>query len=78
MTSRLRSKYYRRRKLFVADLRSIISNCKLFNEPDTEYYKCAVELEEFVDDLLRDSELDDWYVNTNSMLSFSTSFKVAN
>lgn len=77
MTSRLRSKYYRRRKLFVADLRSIISNCKLFNEPDSEYYKCAVELEEFVDDLLKD-ELDDWYVNTNLMLSFSTNFNVAN
>ena len=60
MTSRLRSKYYRRRKLFVADLRSIISNCKLFNEPDSEYYKCAVELEEFVDDLLKDKETDDW------------------
>ena len=64
--------------MFVADLRRIFANCKLFNEPDTEYYKCAVELEEFVDDLLRDNELDDWYVNTKYQLSsLSTNFKIA-
>ena len=62
MSNRLRTKYYKRRRMFVADLRRVFANCKLFNEPDSEYYKCAVELEEYVDDLLRDMELDDWYV----------------
>ena len=62
MTSRLRSKYYSRRRIFVADLRRIFANCRGFNHPDTEYYKCAVELEEYVEDLLRDNEPDDWYL----------------
>ena len=46
--------------MFVAELRSIFANCRDFNEPDTEFYKCAVELEEYVDDLLKDKESDDW------------------
>ena len=59
MSGRLRSKHYRRRKLFVADLRRIFTNCRRFNDPDTEYYSCAVTLEEYVDVLLRDNGLDE-------------------
>lgn len=57
MSDRLRSKHYTRKRLFVSDLRRIFANCRGFNAADTEYYNCAVALEEYVDDLLRDNGL---------------------
>jgi hypothetical protein len=37
----------------MADIARIFSNCKLYNQPDTVYYKCSVDLEEYVQPLLQ-------------------------
>ncbi|EDO43844.1 predicted protein [Nematostella vectensis] len=47
MTERLKSGYYSSKKLFVADMRRIFQNCRTYNSPDTEYYKCANTVERF-------------------------------
>ena len=59
MTDHLRSKYYTRKRMFVAHMRRMFANCRRFNEPDTEYYKCADNLEEYVDGLLTEKGLDE-------------------
>lgn len=41
--------YYITKEIFLADIRRMCANCKTYNHPDTEYYKCANDLEnEFV------------------------------
>lgn len=47
MTERLKAKYYIKTRLFHADMSRIFRNCKFYNHPDTEYYKCAVALEKY-------------------------------
>lgn len=47
MTERLKNKYYVSRRLFVADMTRIFTNCKLYNQAETEYFQCAVNLEKF-------------------------------
>ncbi|XP_041087238.1 histone acetyltransferase KAT2A isoform X3 [Polyodon spathula] len=47
MTERLKNRYYVTKKLFIADLQRIISNCREYNPPDSEYCKCANTLEKF-------------------------------
>lgn len=47
MTERLNSKYYVARRLFIADMLRIFTNCKIYNNQDTEYYHCAVDLQKF-------------------------------
>ncbi|XP_069041780.1 histone acetyltransferase KAT2A isoform X2 [Lepisosteus oculatus] len=47
MTERLKNRYYVTKKLFIADLQRIISNCRDYNPPDSEYCKCANTLEKF-------------------------------
>eukprot|EP01119_Soliformovum_irregulare_P004158 TRINITY_DN15172_c0_g1_i1.p1 TRINITY_DN15172_c0_g1~~TRINITY_DN15172_c0_g1_i1.p1 ORF type:complete len:618 (-),score=145.65 TRINITY_DN15172_c0_g1_i1:16-1869(-) len=47
--------YYLTREIFVADLRRMCENCRLYNKEDTEYYKCANDLEEFVNTTLFNS-----------------------
>lgn len=42
---RLASGYYVTRKLFIADMRRMFSNCKTFNPEDSYWANCAVELE---------------------------------
>ncbi|XP_055382309.1 histone acetyltransferase KAT2A [Condylostylus longicornis] len=47
MTDRLKKGYYVTRRLFMADMARIFSNCRLYNSPDTEYYRCANSLERY-------------------------------
>ncbi|EFN77335.1 General control of amino acid synthesis protein 5-like 2 [Harpegnathos saltator] len=47
MEDRLKTKYYTIRKLFIADMTRIFTNCRLYNSLDTEYYRCANALEKY-------------------------------
>nr|XP_026491863.1 histone acetyltransferase KAT2A [Vanessa tameamea] len=44
---RLKARYYSSRRLFAADMARIFSNCRLYNSPDTDYYRCANTLEKY-------------------------------
>lgn len=57
MTERLKNRYYVTKKLFIADLQRIISNCREYNHPDSEYCKCANTLEKFFYFKLKDGGL---------------------
>uniref|UniRef100_A0A8C7WP93 histone acetyltransferase n=1 Tax=Oryzias sinensis TaxID=183150 RepID=A0A8C7WP93_9TELE len=59
MTDRLKNRYYVTKKLFIADLQRIISNCREYNPPDSEYCKCANTLEKFFYFKLKDGGLID-------------------
>jgi histone acetyltransferase len=54
MTERLKSNYYCNKRLFIADIKRIISNCRAYNSPDTEYFNCAAMMEKYVMSKLRD------------------------
>ena len=45
MTSRLKAGYYNCLRLFIADMRRIFNNCKLFNERNSDYVRSALILE---------------------------------
>ncbi|KAJ8932177.1 hypothetical protein NQ314_014864 [Rhamnusium bicolor] len=47
MTERLKSRYYVSRRLFIADMMRIFTNCKIYNLPETEYYRCAENLQQY-------------------------------
>uniref|UniRef100_A0A8D8TJT2 histone acetyltransferase n=3 Tax=Cacopsylla melanoneura TaxID=428564 RepID=A0A8D8TJT2_9HEMI len=47
MTKRLESGYYSTRKLFVADMKRIVSNCKIYNKETSTYYEAAVNIERY-------------------------------
>ncbi|KAM4623216.1 histone acetyltransferase KAT2A [Discoglossus pictus] len=47
MTERLKNRYYVTKKIFIADLQRIITNCREYNPPDSDYCKCANTLEKF-------------------------------
>ncbi|XP_028411557.1 histone acetyltransferase KAT2B-like [Dendronephthya gigantea] len=47
MTDRLKAGYYSTKKLFAADMMRIFSNCRTYNAPDTEYYRCANTMERY-------------------------------
>ncbi|XP_060516786.1 histone acetyltransferase KAT2B [Cylas formicarius] len=47
MTERLKARYYVSRRLFIADMMRIFTNCKVYNLPETEYYQCAVNLQQY-------------------------------
>ncbi|KAJ8687563.1 hypothetical protein QAD02_023357 [Eretmocerus hayati] len=47
MSDRLKSRYYVTRRLFIADMTRIFTNCRLYNGPDTEYYACANSVEKY-------------------------------
>lgn len=47
MQDRLNSGYYVIKRLFIADMLRIFTNCRLYNSPDTEYYRCANALEKY-------------------------------
>ena len=59
MGDRLKSRYYIHRKLFIADMQRIFTNCRHYNEADTEYVKCANSLEKYMIHKLRDAALWD-------------------
>lgn len=47
MTERLKARYYVSRRLFTADMTRIFTNCRIYNAIDTDYYKCAVNLQQY-------------------------------
>jgi len=57
MTERLKANYYCNKRLFIADLKRMFSNCRAYNAPDTEYYNSANSLEKYVNSKLRDHGL---------------------
>ncbi|XP_039595215.1 histone acetyltransferase KAT2A isoform X1 [Polypterus senegalus] len=59
MTERLKNRYYVTKKLFIADLQRIITNCREYNPPDSDYCKCANTLEKFFYFKLKESGLID-------------------
>lgn len=59
MTERLKNRYYCHKRLFIADMNRIITNCRAYNKPDTEYYKCANTIERFFNTKLKDNNLID-------------------
>ena len=59
MTERLKANYYVNKRLFIADVKRMVSNCKAYNSPDTEYYNCATNMEKFFNNKLRDHSLAD-------------------
>eukprot|EP00736_Rhodelphis_marinus_P009427 Rmarinus@m.22081 len=44
--------FYKSKEIFVADIRRMVNNCRLYNSSDTVYYQCAGELEKYFDTLL--------------------------
>ena len=57
MSERLKSKYYRNKHLLIADMKRMFSNCRTYNDADTEYHKCANILETFFQTKLKDAGL---------------------
>lgn len=47
MSERLKSRYYVSRRLFIADMMRIFTNCRIYNSPETEYYQCAEGLQQY-------------------------------
>ncbi|GCB71878.1 hypothetical protein scyTo_0001729 [Scyliorhinus torazame] len=47
MSDRLKNRYYVSKKLFIADVQRIITNCREYNPPESDYCKCANMLEKF-------------------------------
>lgn len=43
--------YYITQDIFIADLRRMFANCRTYNAPETVYYKCADQLDKYVDEL---------------------------
>lgn len=59
MEDRLMRDFYTSPKDFVADLKSIFSNCRQYNDASTVYTKCAVLLEKYMWKLIK--EIPEWY-----------------
>ncbi|RWS30538.1 histone acetyltransferase KAT2B-like protein [Leptotrombidium deliense] len=59
MSDRLRSKYYVTKSKFISDMMRIFNNCRLYNSPETEYYRCANTLERFFTNKMKDAGLWD-------------------
>lgn len=59
MTERFKNKYYVNKRLFIADMLRIFSNCRAYNNPDTEYVKCANALEKSFINKMKESGLWD-------------------
>lgn len=59
MTERLKNRYYVNKRLFTADMLRIFTNCRSYNSPDTEYYKCANTLERFYQNRMKEAGLWD-------------------
>ena len=54
---RLKNRYYHHKRLFIADFQRMFENCRNYNAPSTEYYKCANSVEKFFTQKLRESNL---------------------
>ncbi|KAL5242311.1 hypothetical protein ACI65C_009721 [Semiaphis heraclei] len=60
ISKRLAAGYYVSRKLFIADMRRMFSNCKLFNQEDSYWADCAVELERLFQIKMKEIQLWDY------------------
>jgi len=54
MEERLEENYYSTKKLFIADMTRIFANCRTYNGPDTEYYRCAGVVERYFHSKLKE------------------------
>ncbi|XP_065334076.1 histone acetyltransferase KAT2A isoform X2 [Cloeon dipterum] len=54
MEGKLKVGYYVNKRLFIADMNRIFTNCRLYNSPDTEYFKCANLLDKFFQARMRE------------------------
>ncbi|XP_030766637.1 histone acetyltransferase KAT2A-like [Sitophilus oryzae] len=54
MTERLKSRYYISRRLFIADMMRIFTNCKIYNSRETSYYQYAVRCQQFFQTKMKD------------------------
>eukprot|EP00079_Xenopus_tropicalis_P026927 XP_012821016.1 PREDICTED: histone acetyltransferase KAT2B isoform X2 [Xenopus tropicalis] len=59
MSERVKNKYYVTKKLFMADLQRIFTNCREYNPPESEYFKCANILEKFFYSKIKEAGLID-------------------
>ncbi|XP_030375226.1 histone acetyltransferase KAT2A [Scaptodrosophila lebanonensis] len=59
MGERLKKGYYQTRRLFMADMARIFTNCRFYNSPDTEYFRCANSLERYFQTKMRELGLWD-------------------
>jgi histone acetyltransferase len=59
VSDRLKNRYYVHKHLFIADMNRLFTNCRSYNEPETEYFKCANILEKFFNSKLREAKLID-------------------
>ncbi|XP_061430009.1 histone acetyltransferase KAT2B isoform X1 [Lethenteron reissneri] len=59
MSERLKNRYYVTKKLFMADMQRIFTNCREYNPPETEYYRCANTLERFFYNKMKEAGLID-------------------
>ncbi len=50
---KIKGNQYKDREQFIKDIQRLFNNCRTYNQPDTLYYKCACNLEEFVRPLLQ-------------------------
>lgn len=41
-------KYYITKDIFYADIKRMCDNCRMYNKPDSVYYACAQEVDDFV------------------------------
>ena len=60
MTDRLKSGYFSSKKLFIADMMRIFTNCRTYNAPETEYYKCANTVERFFLSKVKELRKTNW------------------
>jgi len=54
MGERLKANYYVNKRLFIADMKRMFTNCRAYNAPDTEYYNCAMHMEKYFLNKLKD------------------------
>ena len=47
MAERLKANYYVNKRLFIADMKRMFTNCRAYNAPETEYFNSANMLERF-------------------------------
>jgi histone acetyltransferase len=47
ITERLKANYYCNKRLFIADMKRMFTNCRDYNPPETEYYNCANMMEKW-------------------------------
>lgn len=59
ISDRLTAGYYVTKKLFIADMRRMFSNCKQSNPKESHLVNCAVELERLYQTKM--SQMDLWY-----------------